>query len=660
MAQPEKRVSERSNATTGGLTAYPYLAKVITHLDKEYQAALEVTLIKDPGNQTGDETQTYQVKYSSPFYSCTPYDFTTENLTYDDAQQAYGFYGPPPDTGVVGIVIFIDGKADKGYWLCSVQDRFQNHMIPAIAGSKNYVTKEDFEQAEHPLPVVEHNRKANKLDKNLEIDKIKRAVHPFAHRIKVQGLIRDEFRGTSTSTVRRDVPNMVFGMSTPGPLNRSSKKKPLGNRQSLSGPVPINRWGGTQFVMDDGDDRYFREKKPWDGPPTYLKNPAGDKEIPYSEYFRIRTRTGHQILMNNSEDLIYIANSRGTAWIEITSDGKIDIFSTDSINIRTKQDYNLYCDRDFNLEVGRNFNLKVKGEHHSHIGKDNVVIVDRDQKIIVKRRKDETINEQFRQTVLDDVKKYYAKDYTHNIDGRVDFKVAKGLSATLGKGSSGPGFAPYDDTRQDPADPCANDAKLSVPVKDHEGPTPDRIDIKIFKDTRIEQVGVNFDHTVKGEYKLTVEKDQNINVTGKIVQTAGKNIEIKSGGNILKAASKIKINDPDDQPGTANKTEIPEESRVTAKATLPMVLVTHKLPDLEKPSAKDSPIDLVTILRRVPTPEPYPWHENLDPKPTLKPKNLDRDVNKTRYKNLGDPDTTDLRTPPSDWKKYKKPGDNPF
>lgn len=535
MSTEEKRSSAREKSK-GSLTGAPYLARIINHLDENYQGALEVTLLRESGNQTGDETQTYTVRYASPFYGSNAYEFVGKNNTYDDSQQSYGFWGVPPDVGVTGIVVFIDGQPNAGYWLCCVQDIFQNHMIPAIAGTKNYKTDEDYDQGEHPLPVVEHNRKANEMSKNLEIDKIERAVHPFAKRLKEEGLIRDEFRGTSTSTTRRDVPNMVFGMSSPGPLNRGSKKKFLGNRQSpTNDPQPVNRWGGTQFVMDDGDDRYFREGKPWENGPTYVKNPEGDKEIPYNEHFRIRTRTGHQILLHNSEDLIYIGNSRGTAWIELSSDGKIDIFSTDSVSVRTKQDFNFYADRDFNFEAGRNFNVKVNGEMHTHVLADNILIVDANQQIHIKANKDETV------------------------DGNSTYKV-----------------------------------------------------------------GGNYD----------------TNTGGHIWETSGGTNETLAGGNIIETAPQIHMNGPG--ASTATTAEKPKELKV------------HKLPDISSPTAKDDPEDLITILRRVPTPESYSHHENLDPI-SFKPDKTDRD---SQGRNEGE--SSDLRQPPTDWKKYKKPGDNPF
>jgi hypothetical protein len=119
--------------------------------------------------------------------------------------------------------------------------------------------------------------------------------------------------------------------------------------------------------MDDGDDKFIRKKSATNAPPEYEsieglpknQRPTGNVTIPHNELFRIRTRTGHQILLHNSEDLIYIGNARGTSWIELSSDGKIDIYAEDSISVHTKQDFNFYADRDINMEAGRNINLKA-------------------------------------------------------------------------------------------------------------------------------------------------------------------------------------------------------------------------------------------------------------------------------------------------------------
>ena len=63
--------------------------------------------------------------------------------------------------------------------------------------------------------------------------------------------------------------------------------------------------------------------------------------------------------MHNTEDLIYVGNAKGTAWIELSSNGKIDIYARDSISVHTENDLNFTADRDINFQAGREFNLKT-------------------------------------------------------------------------------------------------------------------------------------------------------------------------------------------------------------------------------------------------------------------------------------------------------------
>jgi hypothetical protein len=189
---------------------------------------------------------------------------------------------------------------------------------------------------------------------------------------------------------------MVFGISTPGPIDKQdgAKKGRVGPADSYA-EAYVSRLGGSTFVMDDGDANWLRKTDASSGPPTYASIDAGDKDgdvtKPANELIRLRTRTGHQILLHNTEDLIYITNSRGTSWIELTSDGKIDIYAQDSISVHTSNDLNFYADRDINMEAGRNFNLKTAGRHQTEVGKDKITIVDGKVAIKVAGTHDEQI-----------------------------------------------------------------------------------------------------------------------------------------------------------------------------------------------------------------------------------------------------------------------------
>jgi len=337
----------------------PFLAVVVNHLDSKFSGSLEVELLKttDSGNSTETTGQIIPVQYLSPYYGVTPYRGVSNNPQYQYTQKSYGMWMVPPDIGTKVLVIFAEGNSGQGFWIGCVQDEYMNFMLPGYA-STTFNNKDKSK----PLPVGEYNKKIE-TGAGRDPTKFVKPVSTDAEAIlKENGLETDSTRGTTTSSARREVPSMVFGFSTPGPYDRrpGSPKVKYGERFAQS-DVAFNRLGGSSFVMDDGDASLLRKTKASEGPPEYInieKEKGGDVTLPHNDLVRLRTRTGHQILLHNSEDLIYIANGRGTAWIELTSNGKIDIYSKDSISIHSANDFNFKADRDINIEAGNNINIK--------------------------------------------------------------------------------------------------------------------------------------------------------------------------------------------------------------------------------------------------------------------------------------------------------------
>ena len=405
----ELRRTPDNQAKQADIGSGPYLARIVSHLDPSFMGTLEVTLLKTQANTQADDNETYVVRCAQPFFGYTAFEFMGQNSSqtgnansgstldmYNDTQKSYGMWFVPPDVGVTVLVVFVDSDPSQGYWIGCIPPRFANNMVPAIAGSTEVdMDKKDKDRfnTKQPLPVAEINKKYNEKDAKIDVDKIKKALHPIADAFLRQGLLEDDVRGVTTSSSRREAPSMVFGISTPGPLDKrpGAKRAPVGKIQSQTPrPVPVSRLGGTTFVMDDGDDRYIREKPASEGPVKYIDvlnakpNEKGDPTIPYNEYFRIRTRTGHQLLMHNSEDLIYIGNARGTTWIELTSNGKIDIFAEDSISLHTNCDLNVRADRDINIEAGRNINFRTEsGRWHAEIATNLEFLVNENAKLTV-------------------------------------------------------------------------------------------------------------------------------------------------------------------------------------------------------------------------------------------------------------------------------------
>jgi hypothetical protein len=527
-------------AVGGKLTSPgPYLAKIVSHLDPTYMGGLQVQLMQEVGNDDSKEGQLHQVQYISPFLGQTSIDFVGKDVDdYNNTQKSYGMWMVPPDIGNIVVVIFIDGDPKKGFWFGCIQDRGMNFSMPGYAATSYHV-----DGTEERVPVAEYNKKAQAA--SIDPSQINKPATPMQEVFTEQGLIRDDIRGITTSSARREIPSAVFGISTPGPVDKQSgaKQGAIGKAEYKIPNAFVSRLGGSSFVMDDGDDKFLRKTSASEGPPEYAAveqgETDGDRTIPHNEVIRFRTRTGHQILMHNSEDLIYIGNARGTTWIELTSDGKIDIYAEDSVSVHTKQDMNFYADRDINFEAGRNFNLKVKERHQTEVGTDKITLV----------------------------------------DGKVAIKV--------------------------------------VGTKDEE---------------------------ITGATKITVLSTLDVNASDNTKITTGGALDVKSGGasklesggdTTIKAANTAidggNINFNSGIAGGAESAEV---------AAPPLPLKTHSLPDEQGSELTQS------IMRRIPTHEPWPHHENLDPQ-TFKPENTDRDID-----GVNEGNSTSIVETPEYWKEF--------
>jgi hypothetical protein len=356
----------------------PYEAIVVNHLDRKYMGGLEVEILRYAGaGSTPERTgQLANVRYLMPFYGTTPNKGLTDNDGYQYTQKSYGMWMVPPDIGTKVLCVFAEGDLNMGYWIGCIPEDYMNFMIPDGRASTERTTENTPPNLRGAkLPVGEYNKKVESgelVDPTLFNKPYNK---DFTNVLESQGLIFDEVRGTTTSSARREVPSAVFGINTPGTKDRrqGSPTFEVGAAPEKAN-VPYNRLGGHSFVMDDGDDKFIRKTHAEDGPPIYVNkeigDPGGDETIPQNELMRFRTRTGHQILLHNSEDLIYIGNARGTAWIEITSDGKIDIHADDSISIMTDNDLNITAERDINFEAGRNINMKATARYSKGAEKD--------------------------------------------------------------------------------------------------------------------------------------------------------------------------------------------------------------------------------------------------------------------------------------------------
>jgi len=343
-----KGQNKRSKPDAGGgvLRDLPVLGIVKNNIDNTRAGRIDVYIEDFGGSDPDDDSNWTTVNYMSPFFGSTPAvagSEATDYGTYETNPSSYGMWFSPPDLGSTVVCIFINGDSNYGYYIGGILQPELLQMIPAIGSSDNIVpNKGEAEQTggAPKLPVSNLNTNNKSITDSENFINEARPVHSYAAGIyQQQGLLRDPIRGPISSSALRESPSRVgWGISTPGrPIYQGGyrdedvlEKGSEGSPESLQ---VISRRGGHSIVMDDGD--------------VYGKD----------QLVRIRTIQGHQILMSDDGQTLQIIHSNGQSYVELGTEGTVDVFAMNSVNVRTQGDLNLHADNNININAKKDLNI---------------------------------------------------------------------------------------------------------------------------------------------------------------------------------------------------------------------------------------------------------------------------------------------------------------
>jgi len=331
-----------SDKSWTGANPGPYLGIVKGNMDPTRMGRLKVHIPSLAKTSDPTENQLITCEYLAPFYGAKGGRYAKGAGTgFEDSQHSYGMWMVPPDLETKVLVIFAEGKMEQAYWIGCVQEPYTNHMMPGIASSTNTNDALDgtFEGADAGfqqdkkskygttnVPSGELNRNRQGALQNGNYESIPKPIHPFAETLLKQGLSADDIRGNTSSSARRETPSQVFGISTPGRKDETTTKVNVGTKDSEAKDFVTRKTGHT-FVMDDGDV-------------------DGNNQLT-----RLRTASGHQLLMHDTEGVVYLANGSGKAFIEMDKDGTISVYSDGGINMRSGRDFNVHSDMNINFHA---------------------------------------------------------------------------------------------------------------------------------------------------------------------------------------------------------------------------------------------------------------------------------------------------------------------
>lgn len=163
-----------------------------------------------------------------------------------------------------------------------------------------------------------------------------------------------------------DSPGSQFADHQPGEQavitqEDKSTRKILGSGYGLDQHEPEDRYPSTGGVNYD--------------PQTYSWTTPGFHSFSMNDRadncrIRLRTTGGHQILMDDTNERMYISTAGGETWIEIDQVGNIDIYAAKNISTHAGGDINFFSDKSIRMQAKEGIHIRTDDEFRVHALKD--------------------------------------------------------------------------------------------------------------------------------------------------------------------------------------------------------------------------------------------------------------------------------------------------
>ena len=259
--------------------------------------------------------ETYEIdllpwaEYATPFGGVTNDFAAGRNKTKSNGPASYGFWALPKP-GAQVLVFLLNGDPNRRFYFASVFGLHRNRSIPAgrnINPNENPPPQGPFTDTYEPLQPAYDNLRT-------------------AFQGKVSSA-QAKSRGADERQVAQDVTNKD-GKDGYAP-------NPVDGKYLDSQAYCFVTPGHHMFLMNDSPDNCR---------------------------IRLKTCEGNQIIIDDTNERIYVSTAKGKTWIELDEDGHINIFGSQSISMRAGKDVNIYGDNNVNIEAGNSVNIKaVKG-----------------------------------------------------------------------------------------------------------------------------------------------------------------------------------------------------------------------------------------------------------------------------------------------------------
>lgn len=244
-------------------------------------------------------------------------------------QVAYGMWSVPK-LGSRAIVMLIDGDQMQRVWIGTLPDLFLPHTLP----HGRYLADK--------LPSTSTENRIEPLASNLNISFGGNLDSP---EYSTRGMDRQ------VAAIRaQDIGELISISGSPDEINQTlthadgsviNRRQGYGN--TGSDIFSLTTPGFHSFSMDDDSDNCR---------------------------VKLRTTSGHQIIMDDTNERIYITTAKGNTWIEIDEKGVIDIYGSQAVSINSDGDLNLSAKKTVRIAGGEGVHVTSGSDYRLHTADD--------------------------------------------------------------------------------------------------------------------------------------------------------------------------------------------------------------------------------------------------------------------------------------------------
>lgn len=290
--------------------------------------------------------------YMSPFGGQVQVGTRGPGIQESQGGVAYGMWAIPK-VGTQVAVLCVDGNPMTRMYIGSVFDQFTPHTLP-------------------------HGRYM--YDDHPELEKVGASPAPFGPYTSTEKLIQPLAANQKQAFGNKDEPN--FEYRTRGADYSASRVDVEQLSQTYSKvqddkDIQHDGWTSTQGYQASRIDPHGSSTltdKNYDSMITALVS-AGFHAIAMDDRqencrIRFRTTSGHQIILDDTNERIYISTAQGNNWIEMDQDGNIDIYTANKLNVHADKEINFTSEESIRLYGKKGVHIKSDQEIRAEAGQD--------------------------------------------------------------------------------------------------------------------------------------------------------------------------------------------------------------------------------------------------------------------------------------------------